>query len=98
MYTFPSHPKRDTIVIGSLTILLRFAVIFRIGNRLAVYEAAPSYSTIYYNWICILKSQESGGHGNSPSDFIRDSAFRLKVGEELMTKIEEGGVVIERKV
>jgi len=35
---------------------------------------------------------------NSPSDFIRDSAFRLKVGEELMTKIEEGKVVIERKV
>jgi len=34
---------------------------------------------------------------NLPSDFVRDSAFPFKVGDELMARIEEGKVVIERK-
>ena len=35
---------------------------------------------------------------NLPSEFVRDSAFPFKVGEELVARIEEGKVVIERKV
>ena len=31
---------------------------------------------------------------NLPSEFVRDSAFPLKVGEELVARIEEGKVVI----
>jgi hypothetical protein len=34
---------------------------------------------------------------NFPSDFVRDSAFPFKVGEELVARIEGGRVVIERK-
>lgn len=34
---------------------------------------------------------------NLPSDFVRDSAFPFKVGEELVAKIEEKRVVIEKK-
>jgi hypothetical protein len=34
---------------------------------------------------------------NLPSDFVRDSAFPFKVGEELVARIEEDKVVIERK-
>jgi hypothetical protein len=34
---------------------------------------------------------------NFPSDFVRDSAFPFKVGEELIAKIENGRVVIDRK-
>lgn len=34
---------------------------------------------------------------NFPSDFVRDSAFPFSVGEELVAKIEEGKVVIEKK-
>jgi hypothetical protein len=33
---------------------------------------------------------------NLPSEFVRDSAFPFKVGEELRAKIEDGKVVIER--
>ena len=35
---------------------------------------------------------------NLPSDFVRDSAFPFKVGDELVAKIEDGKVVIEKKV
>lgn len=35
---------------------------------------------------------------NLPSDFVRDSAFPFKVGEELIAKIEEGKVIIEKKI
>ena len=31
---------------------------------------------------------------NLPSEFVRDSAFPFKVGEELVARIEEGKVVI----
>ncbi len=34
---------------------------------------------------------------NFPSDFVRDSSFPFKVGEELVARIEEGKVVIERR-
>lgn len=34
---------------------------------------------------------------NLPSEFVRDSAFPFKVGEELVARIEEGKVVIEKK-
>ena len=34
---------------------------------------------------------------NLPSDFVRDSAFPFKVGEELVARIEEGRVVIAKK-
>jgi hypothetical protein len=34
---------------------------------------------------------------NLPSDFVRDSAFPFKVGDELVAKIENGRVVIEKK-
>ena len=34
---------------------------------------------------------------NFPSDFVRDSAFPFKVGEELIAKIEDGRVIIEKK-
>jgi len=33
---------------------------------------------------------------NLPGEFVRDSAFPFKVGEELVARIEEGKVVIER--
>jgi len=35
---------------------------------------------------------------NLPSDFVRDSAFPFKVGEELVARIEDKRVVIERKI
>ena len=35
---------------------------------------------------------------NLPSDFVKDSAFPFKVGEELIAKIENGRVVIDRKI
>ena len=35
---------------------------------------------------------------NLPSDFVRDSAFPFKVGEELMAKIEGEKVIIEKRV
>ena len=34
---------------------------------------------------------------NLPSDFVRDSAFPFKVGEDLVARIEEGKVIIEKK-
>ena len=34
---------------------------------------------------------------NLPAEFVRDSAFPFKVGEELIARIEDGKVVIERK-
>ena len=34
---------------------------------------------------------------NLPSDFVRDSAFPFVVGEELVARIEDGKVVIEKK-
>lgn len=34
---------------------------------------------------------------NLPGEFVRDSAFPFKVGEELIAKIENGKVVIEKK-
>jgi hypothetical protein len=33
---------------------------------------------------------------NLPTEFVRDSAFPFKVGEELIAKIEGGKVVIEK--
>lgn len=33
---------------------------------------------------------------NLPSDFVRDSAFPFKVGEELTTRIESGKIIIEK--
>jgi len=35
---------------------------------------------------------------NLPSDFVRDSAFPFKIGEELVARIHDGKVVIEKKV
>ena len=35
---------------------------------------------------------------NLPSDFVRDSAFPFKVGEELVARIEGKKVVIEKKI
>jgi len=34
---------------------------------------------------------------NLPGEFVRDSAFPFKVGEELIAKIEDGRVIIEKK-
>ena len=34
---------------------------------------------------------------NFPSDFVRDSVFPFKPGEELVAKIEDGKVVIEKQ-
>jgi hypothetical protein len=34
---------------------------------------------------------------NLPSDFVRDSAFPFKVGDELEARIEDGKVVIEKR-
>lgn len=34
---------------------------------------------------------------NLPSDFVRDSAFPFEVGEELVAKIENGKVTIEKR-
>ena len=34
---------------------------------------------------------------NFPSDFVRDSAFPFKVGDELVARIEDDRVVVERK-
>lgn len=33
---------------------------------------------------------------NLPSDFVRDSAFPFKFGEELIARIEDGKVIIEK--
>lgn len=35
---------------------------------------------------------------NLPSDFVRDSAFPFKVGEELTARIESGKIVIEKRI
>ena len=35
---------------------------------------------------------------NLPSDFVRDSAFPFKVGEELIAKIEGERLIIEKKI
>jgi hypothetical protein len=35
---------------------------------------------------------------NLPSDFVRDSAFPFRVGEELVARIDGEKVVIERKL
>ena len=34
---------------------------------------------------------------NLPSDFVKDSAFPFKVGEELMARIEDNKVIIEKR-
>lgn len=34
---------------------------------------------------------------NLPSDFVRDSAFPFKIGEELVARIEEGKIIIEKR-
>jgi hypothetical protein len=34
---------------------------------------------------------------NLPSDFVRDSAFPFKVGEELVARIEDAKIIIEKK-
>jgi hypothetical protein len=34
---------------------------------------------------------------NLPSDFVRDSAFPFKVGEELVARIDDGRVIVEKK-
>jgi hypothetical protein len=34
---------------------------------------------------------------NLPGEFVRDSAFPFKVGEELIARIEAGKVIIEKK-
>ena len=34
---------------------------------------------------------------NLPSDFVRDSAFPFEVGEELIARIEDDKVIIEKK-
>jgi hypothetical protein len=34
---------------------------------------------------------------NFPSDFVRDSAFPFKVGDELVARIKDGKVVIEKR-
>lgn len=34
---------------------------------------------------------------NLPSEFVRDSAFPFKVGEELLARIEGEKIVIEKK-
>jgi hypothetical protein len=35
---------------------------------------------------------------NLPSDFVRDSAFPFKVGEELIARIVNDKVIIEKKI
>jgi len=35
---------------------------------------------------------------NLPSDLVRDSTFPFDVGEELTAKIEDGKLIIERKI
>jgi hypothetical protein len=35
---------------------------------------------------------------NFPSEFVRDSAFPFKVGDELEARIEDGKVIIEKKL
>lgn len=35
---------------------------------------------------------------NLPGEFVRDSAFPFSVGEELVAKIEDGRIIIERKL
>jgi hypothetical protein len=32
-----------------------------------------------------------------PGEFVRDSAFPFKVGEELIARIEDGKVIIEKR-
>lgn len=34
---------------------------------------------------------------NLPSDFVRDSAFPFKVGDELIARIDENRIIIEKK-
>jgi hypothetical protein len=34
---------------------------------------------------------------NLPGEFVRDSAFPFKVGEELVARIEDSKVIIEKK-
>lgn len=34
---------------------------------------------------------------NLPSDFVRDSAFPFNVGEELVARINDGKIIIEKK-
>jgi hypothetical protein len=34
---------------------------------------------------------------NLPGEFVRDSAFPFKVGDELLARIENGRIVIEKK-
>jgi hypothetical protein len=34
---------------------------------------------------------------NLPAEFVQDNAFPFKVGEELIARIEEGKVIIEKK-
>lgn len=34
---------------------------------------------------------------NLPSDFVRDSAFPFEVGEELIARIEDKKIIIEKK-
>jgi len=34
---------------------------------------------------------------NLPAEFVRDSAFPFKVGEELIARIDGGKVIIERQ-
>ena len=34
---------------------------------------------------------------NLPSDFVRDSAFPFRVGEELVARINDGRIIIEKK-
>lgn len=34
---------------------------------------------------------------NLPSDFVKDSAFPFKVGEELIAKIDDKKIIIEKK-
>jgi hypothetical protein len=35
---------------------------------------------------------------NLPSDFVRDSTFPFEVGEELVARIEDKRIIIERKL
>jgi hypothetical protein len=35
---------------------------------------------------------------NLPSDFVRDSTFPFEVGEELVARIEDKRLIIERKL
>jgi hypothetical protein len=43
-----------------------------------------------------IYGRESRHSINLPSDFVRDSAFPFKVGEELVARIEGQKVIIEK--